>query len=88
MQRRTRRTTGDRPCSDQAIRLSRPCSYRAPTRRHTQGAMTPPPATSAGTTLASRGTSNVLSYRYATSRFEPQRIFHDQRSWSAELLAL
>ena len=38
-----------------------------PTRSHTRLGMTPLPAASAGTTLMGRGTSNVLSYRYATS---------------------
>ena len=38
-----------------------------PTRSHARVGMTPLPAASAGTTLMGRGTSNVLSYRYATS---------------------
>jgi hypothetical protein len=38
-----------------------------PTTSHARVDMTPSPAASAGMGLMGRGTSNVLSYRYATS---------------------
>jgi hypothetical protein len=41
--------------------------HRVAHQKPAQVGMTLPPAASAGTTLRGRGTSNVLSYRYATS---------------------
>ena len=67
MQPRTRRTHGrpsvQRPGDPPVTALLQPSGHQ---KAH-PGPPCPPPATSAGTTLAGRGTSNVLSYRYATS---------------------
>src|SRR5215218_8301662 len=67
------RTAPDAP-SPRATSMKRPGDppvtvliHRAAHQKPARVGMTLPPAASAGTTLRGRGTSNVLSYRYATS---------------------